>query len=90
MIIGQGGYRQDYENHCLIAPRGFEPLKGNQQATVNKTLTENKNPVLSTGLDKILQKNPELCQLIEAWPDLPENIKVEIKALIQTHIKHRK
>ena len=84
MIIGQGGYRQDYENHCLIAPRGFEPLKGNQQPVDNKTLTKNQNPVLSTGLDKILQKYPELEQIITAWPNLPEHIKVAIKALIES------
>ncbi len=70
-----------------IAPRGFEPLEGNQQDIENKALTEDTNPVLATGLDKTLQKYPELARLIEAWPDLPEHTKAAIKALVQTHIK---
>ena len=57
---------------CLIAPRGFEPLKGKQQPSENKRLTKNDNPVLSTGLDKLLQKYPELEQIITAWPELSE------------------
>jgi hypothetical protein len=72
--------------HCsTIAPRGFEPLNENQQAIDNKALTENQNPVLSTGLDKVLQKHPDLALVVERWPDLPDAIKTAIKALIQTH-----
>jgi len=66
-----------------IAPRGFEPLEGNQQVSSHKQLTENANPVLSTGLDKTLQEFPDLVELVRAWPDLPEHIKAAIKALIQ-------
>jgi len=68
-----------------IAPRGFEPLEGNHQTPTNKALTENTNPVLSTGLDNLVQKYPELARLIEAWPELPEDTKMAIKALVQTH-----
>ncbi|MBN2455957.1 MAG: hypothetical protein JXB29_05390 [Sedimentisphaerales bacterium] len=68
-----------------IAPRGFEPLKENQQAADNKRLTKNANPVLSTCLDKILQKYPEIKRIIAAWPDLPEHIKAAIKGLIHAH-----
>jgi hypothetical protein len=67
-----------------IAPRGFEPLNENQQADDNKRLTENQNPVLSTSLDKIQQKYPELQEMISAWPKLPEHIKAAIKALVET------
>ena len=45
-----------------IAPRGFEPLYENSQTPVNKALTENTNPVLSTSLDILLQKHPDLEQ----------------------------
>ncbi len=74
----------------LIAPRGFEPLVSNQQPLKNKTLTENKNSVLSTGLDNLVQKYPELEQIITTWPQLPEHVKNTIKELIQTDISRRK
>jgi hypothetical protein len=68
-----------------IAPRGFEPLNTNQQTTNNKRLTEKQNPVLSTSLDKTLQKYPEIERIITAWPELPEHIKAAIKAMIQAY-----
>ncbi len=37
--------------------------------------------------DKI---NPDLAQLIHAWPTLPKQVKSKINKLIQTHISERK
>ena len=71
--------------HYQIAPRGFEPLNNNSKAPANKQLTKNSNPVLSTSLDKTLQKYPEIERIITAWPELPEHIKAAIKALIQAY-----
>jgi len=35
-----------------------------------------------------LQNMPtELAEIVAVWPELPEYIKVAIKALVQTHIK---
>jgi hypothetical protein len=63
--------------------RGVEPPRANQQAVDNTELTENQNPVLATGLDKTLQKDPEIERIITAWPELPEHIRRAIKSLIQ-------
>jgi len=69
-----------------IAPRGFEPLNENQQPVGNKRLTENDNPVLSIGLDKLLQKHPDLVSLIEHWTDIPEPTRKQIIAKAWTAI----
>ena len=74
-----------------LSPRvGLEPTSGIQQAVDNKQLTENSNPVLSTSLDKTLQKYPDLAQLIKVWPELPEHTKKAIEALVQTHSNQTK
>jgi hypothetical protein len=69
---------------------GLEPTSPNQQSPENKELTENANPVLATSLDKIVQKYPELRELVKAWPELPEQTKTAIKALIETHNAEKK
>jgi hypothetical protein len=62
---------------------GFEPVSRNCKPIVNKELTTNQNSVLSTGLDKILQKYPDLAQLVETWLNLPEHTKQAIMALVR-------
>ncbi|HCO97023.1 MAG TPA: hypothetical protein DIU00_24305 [Phycisphaerales bacterium] len=32
-----------------------------------------------------LQKNPDLAQLMQAWPEFSEQTKAAIKALVQSH-----
>ena len=69
-----------------LTPRvGLEPTSGNCQPVENKELAENQNPVLSTGLDILLQKWPELKQIIAVWPKLPEHIRAAIKTLVEAH-----
>jgi hypothetical protein len=73
-----------------IAPEGFELLSGNSKVSLNKEFTENAIPVLSSSLGKILQKYPDLRQLVKVWPNLPENVKTTIKSLEQTYTKNQK
>jgi len=74
-----------------IAPRGFEPLKPNPQTPINKTLTDNEKSVLATSLDILVQKYPDLAELVKLWPEITEDTKKVIKAIIETHIvKHSK
>jgi len=68
-----------------IPPRGVEPLEGNRQALDNKALTKTENPVFATGLAILLQKYPELQEIISAWPNLPDDVKAAVKALVQSH-----
>jgi hypothetical protein len=69
---------------------GIEPVSRSCRPAVNKELTENQKPVLSIGLDTIVQKYPELVKLIQTWPNLSEHIKTAIKALIQTNRTEKK
>lgn len=62
---------------------GLEPTASNA-APVNK-LSENCKTQQMHNQVHILTTCPELATIIAAWPDLPENIKTEIKALVQTH-----
>jgi hypothetical protein len=73
-----------------LPQREVETLKGNSQTLDNKALTESQNPVLSTGLDKVLQKHPEFANVIQAWPYLPEHVKAAINALIASSPKEAK
>jgi hypothetical protein len=68
-----------------FSPSRLEPTSGNCQPVENRELAENQNPVLSTSLDKTLQKYPEIERIITAWPELPEHIKAAIKAMIQAY-----
>jgi len=64
---------------------GLEPTSSNQQSLDNKELTKNTNPVLATSLDNLVQIYPDLVELVNAWPELPEQVKAAIKALVKTH-----
>ncbi len=45
---------------------------------------------LVSGLFSALENDPDLAQLVKAWPKLPEHIKTAIKALVQTQPKVKK
>ena len=56
----------------------------NHKPLSDKSLTKTENPVFDTSLANLLQKYPDLAQVVDAWPSLPEHIKAAIKALIET------
>jgi hypothetical protein len=45
------------------------------------------NQKLVSGLFFNTDSCPDFLALIEAWPSLPEHVKMAIKALVQTHTK---
>jgi len=56
--------------------------------TPSKTLiSQNERAKSGASDDKIVQKYPELRELVKVWPELPGHIKASIKALIQTQKK---
>jgi hypothetical protein len=84
-VLRLGGYLTGV--HPLkIPPRGVEHNFTNNDSNI----TYNPDPVKrwpESGTDsaKTPKISPELEQIITAWPELPEDIKQAIKALVQTH-----
>jgi integrase len=75
-------------------------LDSNNLSSKQPQPLDNKEPIAKTDNNQkiqkvhnqvhILVKYPELEAIITIWPNLPENIKAEIKALIGKHIKPEK
>jgi predicted ATPase len=57
-------------------------LTKNPNPLQQQTLTENEKNVLASCLALLAEKDPDLAQLVERWPDLPEHIKTTIKTLV--------
>lgn len=55
-----------------------QDLNGNSQGLVNKKLTESNESQEVQNPVHILEKHPELADLIARWPDLPETVKQSI------------
>jgi succinate dehydrogenase flavin-adding protein (antitoxin of CptAB toxin-antitoxin module) len=49
-----------------------------------QALTANSQNDLARFLAFLSQKDPDLAQVVERWPDLPEYIKTTIKTLVET------
>jgi len=60
-------------------------MQYSSQSTNNKRLTEKEKNDFAIYLANLLPKEPELCQIIEAWPDLPEQVKETINKLVEKH-----
>jgi len=77
---------------------GLQPIDENTQGQENKELTNTGKDSLQTSLqtnpENALKSGqdlpPELAEIVEAWPALPEHIKQAIKSLIHTQFKEPK
>jgi hypothetical protein len=62
---------------------GFEQSETNPQpAVLQAALVNNEAPTSLTASQKPVQACPELTELTQAWPKLPEKIRAVILALI--------
>ena len=69
-------------------PRGDEHNSANNDSNITYNSTPVKRwPESGTDSAKTPKISPELEQIVSAWPELPEHIKVAIKALVQTRSK---
>ena len=69
-------------------PENVSPEKTNTCETSKEQLTPQLTPK-SPKQDKIdtSELSPDLSEIINVWPKLPEHIKAAIKALVQTNIQ---
>lgn len=70
-----------------LEARGFESQAENTYPLINKELTDTQKTCLAYSLAALLQDHPELANLIDFWPKLPDHVKLAIQTLIQSCIR---
>ena len=60
---------------------GFEPKSVSND---NKELTKNTEPGTVQNQVHLLEKHPELTEIVRLWPGLPEYIRQAIKTLVKS------
>ena len=64
--------------------------KNKEVTNLKENSNTSENPELVSGLFFELENDQDLRSLIQHWPELPEHIKLSIRALVQTHIEGAK
>ena len=64
-------------------PRGFEPLSQSSQGAENATLTNTDGSDLAFCLARLVQQDPELRAVIDAWAELPDAVRAGIVAMVR-------
>jgi len=68
------------DNHWFTKPE-TKTAKGK----TNKGLTESQESVFAASLANVMQKYPEIEQVITAWPTLPDEVKEKVIALVKKY-----
>ena len=74
--MGRGGLEPPTHGFSIHCQGELTDCRSNTSEPCKKNLAEN--------LALLVQEHPDLAQIGEAWPNLPEHIKQAIKALINT------
>jgi len=64
----------------------MNPQPDSPKSLQNQSLTKTEENNLARYLALLLQKYPEIVQIVKVWPDLPEVIRVGILAMIKTAV----
>jgi hypothetical protein len=83
-----------YFRSCRKAAVGFEPTNNGFANHHTKNVTTRKQDSckfdeknLARFLALLAEKKPDLAQVVERWPNLPEHIKAAIKTLVSSYLK---
>ena len=66
-----------------IERRFPKPTPKSNQLPAKQEVTDSVDSITAKSLAKILQNCPDLNLIVEAWPDLPEAVKVGIAAMVK-------
>ena len=60
-------------------------MQGKANTSENNNLQSTPSDAAATATARNAEMDPDLALIVKSWPNLPEHIKMAIKALVQTH-----